>query len=126
MARNLKVLVIEDSPMVRDALAALFRRVGGIEVVAALSGESGAIAWLAEHPTDWDLATVDLVLADGSGFNLIRRLHELHPYGSIVVFSEFSSKEIMERCIDLGADMVFLKSEADQFAGFIERVSAEL
>jgi len=126
MVRNLKVLVIEDSPLMRDALAAMFRMIGGIDVVAALSGENGAMAWLAEHPTDWDLATVDLVLADGSGFNLIRRLHELHPYGSVVVFSEFASKAVMERCVDLGADMVFLKSEAEHLAGFIERVSAEL
>ena len=119
-----KVLVVEDSRDMQAALADLFHAVQGFEV-EFVTGETQATAWLEEHH-DWTLAVLDLVLDEGSGFNLVRRFRRQNPNGRIVVLSAFVSRVIVETCCDTGADAVFHKDEADRFAAWLEQLVAGL
>jgi DNA-binding NarL/FixJ family response regulator len=117
--RQVRILVVEDSPHMQAALTDLAGSIEGSRVRATLRSEEEATEWLLQHKQDWDIATIDLVLQEGSGFNLIRRLRDQHPTGTIVILSEFATPAIEHRCRELGADAVFRKSNASAFANYL-------
>lgn len=71
----LKIFLIEDSLLVQSALSDLLDVLGGYEVIGAASTESEATARLLKHRGEWEVVIVDLVLRDGSGFNVIAAAH---------------------------------------------------
>lgn len=119
------VFMVEDSPLVRGALDDLFSISGGFEVVGSATTEMRATQWLMEHPGAWDLATIDLMLEEGSGFNLIRRCKLQPRAGTVVVLSDYVTPAVAERCIALGADAVFMKSQAKELVEFLSRFARE-
>jgi DNA-binding NarL/FixJ family response regulator len=68
----IRVLIVEDHEMVRDAIASLLGETPDIEVVAAACSIRDALPLLDEHGPDVVLA--DLALGDGSGTELVRSL----------------------------------------------------
>jgi DNA-binding NarL/FixJ family response regulator len=115
MALELRVFLVEDLQRMRSLLGDLFASMGGFKVVAAASTEAEANLWLDEHPGEWDIAIIDLVLDQGAGMNVIRRCKAESNGGRIAVFSSYASPGVRQHCLDLGADAVFDKSETEQF-----------
>jgi len=118
------VFIVEDSPQMQEALRDLLRVTGRFEIVGAAAGETDATQWLMDHPQPWRVAIVDLLLFDGSGFGLLRRMKDHSPEGKVVVFSEFATAGIKERCLQLGADAAFMKSEMDGLIAYLENFAA--
>lgn len=116
---SLNIVVVDDSTAMQYAVAELVKDLGPFEVIANLRGELEATAWLAEYRGHWHLAAIDLVLADGSGFNLVPRFKQHRNAGRIVVLSAFATPSIVRKCLALGADAVFSKSEAKRFADYV-------
>jgi DNA-binding NarL/FixJ family response regulator len=118
MAR--RVFLVEDLRGMRALLADLFATIGGLEIVDASTTEAEARLWLDEHPGAWDLAIIDLVLAEGSGMGVIPQARRrARPGAKVVVFSGYASPGIRAHCLSLGADAVFEKSETAQFIGWL-------
>lgn len=118
MAR--RVFLVEDLRGMRALLADLFATIGGLEIVDASTTEAEARLWLDEHPGAWDLAIIDLVLAEGSGMGVIPQARRrARPGAKVVVFSGYASPGIRSHCLSLGADAVFEKSETAQFIGWL-------
>ena len=118
----MKVFIVEDSRPMQSLLADLLESIGGFEIVDVADTESAAPAWLDRHRGNWHLATLDLVLRDGSGFNLIKRFRKHSPGGKIVVFSEFVAPDIERKCLEMGADAVIRKSEYLAFTDYCHRL----
>jgi DNA-binding NarL/FixJ family response regulator len=114
------VFIVEDSLAVQSALKELIESVGGWRVAGIACGETPATDWLHKHRREWDLAVLDLLLQEGSGFGLIQRCRAEHPRGHIVVFSEYATPGLKDKCIAIGANAVFLKSELPQFLAYLE------
>jgi DNA-binding NarL/FixJ family response regulator len=112
---ELRVVVVEDLQTMRGLLMELAELIGGIQVVATLSTEAEAKLWLEDHPGEWDLAIVDLVLEQGSGIGVLRRAKTDWPQGKVVVFSGYATPGVRQHCLDLGADAVFDKTESTPF-----------
>jgi DNA-binding NarL/FixJ family response regulator len=117
---TVRTFIIEDSRSMQAALRDLLLTLPGFEVVATAATEERATEWVLEKDTAWDLAVVDLLLQDGSGFNVVRRLRGAHPGGHIVVFSEFATSALKDKCIALGADAAFLKSDLSAMVRYLE------
>jgi CheY-like chemotaxis protein len=79
-------------------------------VVAIAATQRQASDWLAAHPDGWDLALVDLFLAEGHGFEVLRRCRKVRPHQRAVVFSNYTREPVRERARETGADAVFDKS----------------
>lgn len=126
LERTIRVLIVEDSQHMQAALRELYACVDNIAVVAALHDEMTATSWVQEHGRDWDIASVDLVLQDGSGFNVLKRLREAHPGGVVVVLSEYASPGIDDHCRKAGADAVFRKGDPAAFADYFHGKVREL
>lgn len=108
----------------QSTLTDLMKVMGTFTVAGTAMGETQATDWLYTHPKGWDLAVVDLMLNEGTGFPLIRRCKAEHPGGSVVVFSEFATPVLKEHCLEIGADAVFRKSELPQFVRYLEDFGA--
>ena len=104
-----RVFVVEDQKPMQDLVRDLLDSVGGFELVAMCATETSATEWLLRHSGQWDLAIVDLLLAEGSGFTLLSRCRR-EP-GAVVVFSDFVTPAVKQRCVRLGADGVISKGE---------------
>jgi two-component system OmpR family response regulator len=117
-----RVFLVEDLRSMHTLLADLFATIGGLEIVAVSSTEAEAKLWLDEHPGEWDLAIIDLVLAQGSGMGVVSHAHRAAKgAGKVVVFSGYASPGIRAHCLSLGADAVFEKSETGEFIGWLSR-----
>ncbi len=123
--KPLQVYVVEDSPITQRLLASEIEAAG-----AELSGSSAdaqtAIGDLfALQP---DLILIDIGLASGSGFDVLKALqdHSLVPAAIKVVLSNYGDVEYKNLSVRLGADRFFDKSfETSQALSFINTLAAE-
>ena len=76
----MRVFLAEDDAAMREHLGQVLRPIAGVEIVFAAATEQEAIDWLDAHPRDWDLALIDLFLARGHGFNILRRCTVRSPH----------------------------------------------
>jgi DNA-binding NarL/FixJ family response regulator len=113
-----KAFIVEDAPDAQATLRALLEA-ADFEVLACATTEHEASAWLDGNEGSWDLVTVDLLLAEGSGFAVLRRYAMSERAGQVVVFSGFISDTVRERCVALGAHAVFSKGESRLLAEFL-------
>src|ERR1700753_691657 len=107
----LKVLVIDDHPLVQEGVSAALESLAvDVSVMAARDGGQG-LSLAAEHP-DLDLVLLDLALPGMSGFNLIGKLHERLPSLPVVVLSALEDPENVRHAINAGAMGFVPKSAA--------------
>lgn len=107
----LKIVLIEDSLIVRQTIGSLLGELAGVEVVGGAADELAALELLRiKQP---DLAIVDLELRTGSGIGVLRALAQ-NPdrFGCprAVVFSNHDQPVLRERCFALGVERFFDKS----------------
>src|SRR5262245_19315853 len=105
----LRVFLVEDQKPMQTLLTDLLDSVGGFEVVGLAASETSATDWLCRHQGGWDLAIFDLLLGEGSGFTLLARCNK-ESSGAVLVFSDFVTPVVRQRCIRLGADGVISKA----------------
>jgi two-component system, OmpR family, KDP operon response regulator KdpE len=98
-AKPPRVLVVDDEPQIVRALKVVLRE-AGYEAVAAETA-SQALDIAAVHPPE--AAIVDLVLPDGDGVEVTRRLREWSEM-PILVLSAVGEEEQKVRALEAGAD----------------------
>jgi DNA-binding response OmpR family regulator len=116
-------LVVEDSPQIAERLVELVSVPDRVAVVATAATEDEALAACDRHSID--LAIVDLQLAQGTGFGVIRRLRAAagdHP-ACIVVLTNHAVPALKVAAFEAGADFFLDKSK--DFAA-IPRLIGEL
>ncbi len=104
----LQTYLVEDSPLIRENLIATLEELAPVHVVGTAEGENDARDWLAGHAVD--LVIIDLFLKNGSGLGLLRNPARGPPGARRVVLSNYATDEMRARCLALGADDVFDKS----------------
>lgn len=108
--RLLKTYIVEDSPVIRENLIATLEELVPVEVVGTAEDESTALAWLAQTSHRFDLVIVDIFLKSGSGLGVLRATNTLAQRHKMVVLSNYATPEMRRKCLELGADRVFDKS----------------
>lgn len=130
IAMRLRIYLVEDSPVIRQALSESLEELVGARVVGCASAEAEACQWLADNPSSWDLAVVDLFLLQGNGLNVVKSCSNRALRQKVVVLTNYATPPIRQRCLAIGADAVFDKgTEIDEFTAYaideVERVSGE-
>lgn len=115
----LRVLIVDDSTEMREALSDWLDALGGYRVVGTAASEMEATEWLQQHPNGCDVAVVDLLITSGSGFNLIKRATQSASSAQVVIFSAYVTPVIAQRCVHLGAAAAFNKSEPEKMLDFL-------
>ena len=98
----MKVLLIDDHPLILAALQSVIRGLGDDVTVVGVSTEKEARAALKRDP-DYDLVLLDLQLGASDGFDLLADLRKAYPALPIVVVSASDRASDVIRAIDAGA-----------------------
>lgn len=104
-----RVLIVEDHALVREAMAQTLMRIEDGLSCAEARGSEEALAMLAESP-DWDLAVIDLMLPDMSGFSLLGVLAKRFPDMPTIVVSALDDDATLRRAMKVGASGFVSKS----------------
>jgi DNA-binding NarL/FixJ family response regulator len=108
--KPVRILVVDDHPAVRDALAVLIAGEVDLEVSGEAADLTEAVQLAAAtHP---DVAIIDLALKSGSGMDLIKRFRQNHHNTQIIVWSMHSDELYAERAIRAGARGYINKQQA--------------
>ena len=98
----MKVLLIDDHPLILSALQSVIQGLGdNIQVSTADSGRAARAAL--QGDARFDLVLLDLHLGDADGFDLLAELREVYPSVPVVVISASDRTSDVIRSIDMGA-----------------------
>jgi CheY-like chemotaxis protein len=100
MSDNLRVLVVDDVPDMREILER-FIEVFGLEVITAGSGKDG-LALFREN--EIDLIITDIMMDDGDGFELVQGARKINPDVRVIFITGYEVDDARQRAADLGAD----------------------
>ncbi|HEY0822028.1 MAG TPA: response regulator transcription factor [Rhizobacter sp.] len=121
----LKTYIVEDSPVIRESLVALLEESVPVEVVGTAEDELTALDWIGQRPQACDLVIVDIYLKGGSGLGVLKAGAGVYKPAKWVVFSNHATPEMRNRCLELGADCVFDKSnEIDELLLYCNRLAS--
>ncbi|MCL4502429.1 MAG: chemotaxis-specific protein-glutamate methyltransferase CheB [Deltaproteobacteria bacterium] len=98
-----KVLVVEDSPVVRDLISYILSNAAGLRVIATAATGEAAIETAARLKPD--LITMDVNLPGIDGYEATRRIMETSPVPIIIVSASYDPKDLtkMFRMVEAGA-----------------------
>lgn len=97
----MKILVVDDHALVREALRGVLRELKDDAAVIEAPDSGVAVKRIDENP-DLDLIVLDLYLPDRDGFEFLVELRECHPAISVVVLSASNESEDITRALELG------------------------
>jgi DNA-binding NarL/FixJ family response regulator len=121
----LKTYIVEDSPVIRENLIATLEELGPVKVVGMAEDEATAVQWITCPGNHFDLVIVDIVLKGGSGLGVLRAATALTKRQKVVVLSNYATTDMRRKCLELGADRVFDKSnEIDALMLYCDRLAS--
>lgn len=120
----MRILVADDHPLYRDAMARLIARVFDAATVIEADSYDAVLKLLAVD-RDFDLLLVDLRMPGGDSYEMLRHLHQGHPQLPIVVVSAAEHAWDARRAMQAGAVGFISKSVSEeQMCASLERILA--
>lgn len=118
-----KLLVVDDSKLIRDSLRGLLKTIAGITSVTEADSLAHALqsAWF-DPPT---LVILDLHLPDGLATQILSTLKQISPAIRVAVFTIHADDGYRTQCLALGADWFFDKTtEFDKLLDVVRQHTA--
>ncbi len=120
----LKAYIVEDSPVIRENLIATLEELAAVNVVGTADNESAALYWLSHARNHCDIVIVDIFLRSGSGLGVLAA-KDLAVHSKFVVLTNYATPDMRRKCMELGADKVFDKSnEIDSLISYCHRLAS--
>ena len=108
----MKVMIVEDQPMIRSLLESYFRAEDGHSIVASIPGAKQAVEICR-------VSAVDLILMDvqtqhrENGLTAVREIKALNPGIKIIVVTSLIDSAVLEQAKSAGADSLWYKDSAE-------------
>ncbi|HEX4755864.1 MAG TPA: response regulator transcription factor [Candidatus Dormibacteraeota bacterium] len=100
-ATVIRVLIVDDHPLMRKGLTDILAGVEGIEVVGA--AEDGAAALALAHAVKPDIILMDISMPGMDGIEATRRLGEMDSNARVVMLTSYSEREKITQALEAGA-----------------------
>lgn len=105
----MKVLIADDSAILRERLAHLLSDLDGIEAIEQAEDTTRARELVQKMKPD--VAILDVRIPKGGGIDLLRDIRKrAHPSTTIIMLTNYAFAETRDKCIGGGADYFFDKS----------------
>ena len=104
----MQIYIVEDSAAVRSRLEAMLAQVSGASLAGSAAGATQATREILERRPD--MVILDLNLAEGGGFDVLRALHAEAPEIEVYMLSNFSAYPYRQLAERLGARGFFDKT----------------
>ena len=122
MNRRIRVLIIDDHPIVRQGIRSLIEAEPGFEVIGEASGREEALAALEGDVPD--VAIVDISLKGSDGLELTKVFHASFPNLKVLIVSMHDEELYAERALRAGASGYLMKDElADTIIDALHAIS---
>jgi DNA-binding NarL/FixJ family response regulator len=120
-AQAVKILIVDDHPVVREGLAARLEKQPDLEVCGQTGDFAEALQLAAD--LDIDVAVIDLSLKSGHGLELIKRIKARKPSVRVLVWSMHPDSLYAERALHAGAlGYVNKENATEQIVDAIRRI----
>lgn len=107
---KIRIMLVDDHTMVREALRTVLEQDAGMQVVAE-AGDGEAALRIAKELVP-DVVVMDVALPGQSGIETTRRLLARHPDMKVLALSTYLDRRIVQQMLDVGARGYITKSAA--------------
>lgn len=108
----IKILLVDDHPLVRDGLRARLEAVPAFQVVAEAGGAEEALRHA--HQMEIDLALMDINMRGINGIELTAQFHAMFPRIAVLILSMHDKAEYVMQAMQAGARGYVLKDAPGQ------------
>ena len=98
----MKALIVDDHPLVREALQTVLKRLKRKPAVFEAANSREAMQIVEKHP-DLSLILLDINLPDRDGFSVLGELGDRCPTVAIIIISALNDQDTVKRAFSLGA-----------------------
>ncbi|WP_108424440.1 response regulator [Flagellimonas amoyensis] len=109
---NIKVIVVDDHPMVIEGMKAMLNQIRSVQVCAFASNAYEALDKVNEHLPD--LVITDINMPEISGVELASKLKKDFPQIKIIGMSTFNERSYILQMMQNGADGYLIKSASKE------------
>ncbi|GIV84036.1 MAG: DNA-binding response regulator [Candidatus Roseilinea sp.] len=121
--KMIRVLIVDDHPMVRSGLKALLSAYDDLELAGEASNGAEAVRMCARLKPD--VVLMDLVMPEMDGATATQIIREQNPNVQVVVLTSFKEDELVQGALRAGAIGYLLKNvSADELASAIRAAHA--
>lgn len=104
----MKVLVVDDSTLLRERLVSMISELPGIEAIGQAQDAPEAIYSIQElNP---DVVILDIRLSEGNGIEILQKIKKENSAPMTIMFTNFPYPQYRKKCKEAGADFFFDKS----------------
>lgn len=110
MTSTIKILIVDDHPVVRDGLNAVLETQPDFEVVGEAGDGQEAVAQVEKLQPDVVLLDLDMPVLDGLG--ALQQIMKQQPGTKVIIFTVFDTDERILTAVQSGAQGYLLKGDA--------------
>ena len=103
----IRIIIVEDDPMVAQLNAAYLERLEGFRVVGQFSNGQEALEFLRENPVE--LAIVDVYMPVCSGIELLRQLRREWIRTAVIMITAATEMNVVDEALHLGIEDYIIK-----------------
>ena len=99
--RHLRVLVVEDEPLIRWSITETLGQEG--HTVIEAGNAASAVKAMEDADEDIDVVLLDYRLPDSNDLGLLASVRHLQPHSAVVMMTAYGAPEVTEGALALGA-----------------------
>ena len=107
----MKVLIVDDSFVVRDRISEMLSGITGIEIVGDAANYITAIYMV--NKLKPDIVTLDIRIPVENGIEVLKKIKRSHPSTIVVMLTNFPHEQYRAKCFKHGAN--YFLSKSDEF-----------
>jgi NarL family two-component system response regulator LiaR len=116
--RDLRIVIIDESEAIREALRLAFAEVEGCYLIGAVAqGDEGLDIVLSERP---DIVIMDILPSQRMNIEILRAIRQVDSRAIIVIFTTDDSWETRNACREMGASFYVLKGRLLHLLEFLK------
>ncbi len=98
----MKVLIVDDSAVIRDRLRESLRNAPGAVVVG--EARDAAEAWHVFLEVEPDIVILDISIPGGNGIDVLRKIKGVSPGTVVIMYTNYTNEQYRRACAQAGAD----------------------